>query len=619
MRKTITDLNRMQNLTKHLLLLIVIFPIIIFLSSVFAEKAAAQQDCKDAGGECKFFCFNGNTIETEECSSKFPSRLCCIPNSPTSVPTQPPAPAPVPFDCSGTKGGSTYECFPGGCSSPYTYSGYNNSGTSCDTNGQVCCVNYNVPTPTIPACKKLGDSCSTAQCCGDLVCRDYECKPPRSPTSTPTYTCETSGGKCTSDAVACGSLGSYESGGAYDLSLCPSSLPQCCMLSTPKPTATPIPTSSVSKNLVWRQYLVCPECKSESASNDCKTPPDTQCQETQGATCNNGACVYLPKPNSVTTCRLASGDTGSCQGGKCTIGAPTSCNDSIVDGYKLHCAGSCIAGQRDFSSSKYNNCGSGFCCGTAGPTATPIPATSNTICPVNANGNVIVKCQTTNPNLGVVCNPLYQLKGLNPCQPDEICWQCNLPTPTPTTVPTGTPAPTSPPPPTSTPPPGSVLLALSLTLEGIGANRTNLPIEISNVTVEVHSNVIAKQGRIIYSGAGKPDNGRFKGTVDLGNSLEAGEHIITIKIDKYLKKQVLVNIPSSLQTQTIQVSTNLLAGDVNNDGVVNTLDYSAVIDCFGPKKNAPTCTNKSSDIDFNGAVDGIDYNIVVRNFGKSDE
>ena len=68
-----------------------------------------------------------------------------------SVPTNTPTPTPTPeilFDCSGAKLGYSYQCF-SSCQPPYIYSGYNNSGTSCDSYNQTCCVNYNVSTPTL--------------------------------------------------------------------------------------------------------------------------------------------------------------------------------------------------------------------------------------------------------------------------------------------------------------------------------------------------------------------------------------------------------------------------------------------------------------------------------------
>ena len=71
------------------------------------------------------------------------------PLTPTSIPTPTLTSTPdTLFDCSGVKLGYGYQCFSGSCQSPYAYSGYNNSGTSCDNNNQICCVNYNVSTAT---------------------------------------------------------------------------------------------------------------------------------------------------------------------------------------------------------------------------------------------------------------------------------------------------------------------------------------------------------------------------------------------------------------------------------------------------------------------------------------
>ena len=189
--------------------------------------------------------------------------------------------------------------------------------------------------------------------------------------------------------------------------------------------------------------------------------------------------------------------------------------------------------------------------------------------------------------------------------------------------------PTSPPLPTSiptpTPPlPGSTVIDLSLTLEGIEAKRKLLStIEVSSVTIEAFKDtdrkkpVSTKQGLVIYNLV----NGKFKGTVDLG-ILAKGNYLVTIKIDKYLKKlsQNILTAIGGTQTQTIPVATTLLHGSINDDDIIDVLDYNAILSCYGNKLNTVLCENKEVvDLTFDRVVDIIDLNIIFRNFDKTDD
>jgi hypothetical protein len=61
---------------------------------------------------------------------------------------------------------------------------------------------------------------------------------------------------------------------------------------------------------------------------------------------------------------------------------------------------------------------------------------------------------------------------------------------------------------------------------------------------------------------------------------------------------------------TSSPTTALLQGDINNDGVVNILDYTLLSNAFGS-------SNSEADINKDGVVNILDYTILSNNFGKS--
>jgi len=189
--------------------------------------------------------------------------------------------------------------------------------------------------------------------------------------------------------------------------------------------------------------------------------------------------------------------------------------------------------------------------------------------------------------------------------------------------------PTSPPLPTSiptpTPPvPGSTVIDLSLTLEGIEAKRTLpskaalMPIILEAFKDSDTTNLVSsKQGLVVYN----PVSGKFQGTVDFG-ILAKGDYLVKIKINKYLKKlsQNVLTVIGGTQTQTIPVAATLLRGSINDDDVIDVLDYNAILSCYGNKLNTPLCKNRQvADLNFDGVVDIIDLNIIFRNFDKTDD
>ncbi|HXS14585.1 MAG TPA: dockerin type I domain-containing protein [Candidatus Saccharimonadales bacterium] len=71
----------------------------------------------------------------------------------------------------------------------------------------------------------------------------------------------------------------------------------------------------------------------------------------------------------------------------------------------------------------------------------------------------------------------------------------------------------------------------------------------------------------------------------------------------------------SLSPEPSTTPTNIV-GDLNNDGVVDLLDYNLLMSCYGDKFNTSTClVGNAADLSGDGVVDGVDYNILIRAMG----
>ncbi|HWY79070.1 MAG TPA: hypothetical protein VNW29_01805 [Candidatus Sulfotelmatobacter sp.] len=201
---------------------------------------------------------------------------------------------------------------------------------------------------------------------------------------------------------------------------------------------------------------------------------------------------------------------------------------------------------------------------------------------------------------------------------------------------TGSPNPTILPLPTVT----GTALNFSLFLHGVGSagdnpnpsgnslsNKNPLhPQRALNVTVFNTSNqIVASSSSPVVFDSG---TGTFIGAVGLPQSVQSGNYSIKIQTDRYLRKLVpgIQQIVSGQMTQVTPVQ--MIAGDTNNDNVLNILDYNALLDCgYGQLNplpmNDPNSTfhsaacqvhTPSEDVDINddGIINSIDYNLFLR-------
>ncbi len=207
----------------------------------------------------------------------------------------------------------------------------------------------------------------------------------------------------------------------------------------------------------------------------------------------------------------------------------------------------------------------------------------------------------------------------------------------PTITPSGTPSATTTPFPTQV----STTLELDILLHGIGASGDNPnpkgsslsnknPLhpqrDISIVLIDSDNKELdSKASSINYDYAG----GNFNGTIDLGPVFPSGNYNIKVKSGKYLRKLVpgIVNIKTLSKNPIPQ--TDLVAGDIKDDNVLNVLDYNILLDCgYGAINPLPIADPNSiynsqfcvshtdfranTDLDDNGIINSFEYNLFLR-------
>lgn len=298
----------MRNLKKYLIILTVIFPVIILLSSVFAEKSSAGSTCSDKGGYCINVGFGGKCLpeysRTYTVSCFDPNEACCLPDSlltPTAVPTiAPPTPTSAPtstqISCQ-TAGGS---CIPiGPCAPPA-------QATSLSCESGVCCT-VPPPTSTLPTTAPktpvlkwtLITSCNV-----------------QAPAQATTSSCEnfTNSAACSGNGCAWQDAPEVDIYGGFCSAPASTPTPTSAPISptdTPIPTLTPIPTPTPTF------------CRNK---NDCNNPPE--CRTAELSQCLNPGkesafCLYAVKAAGAS-CTLPDKQTGICSNnGVCLVGGAT--------------------------------------------------------------------------------------------------------------------------------------------------------------------------------------------------------------------------------------------------------------------------------------------------------
>ncbi|MEK7573183.1 MAG: hypothetical protein AAB531_02040 [Patescibacteria group bacterium] len=220
-------------------------------------------------------------------------------------------------------------------------------------------------------------------------------------------------------------------------------------------------------------------------------------------------------------------------------------------------------------------------------------------------------------------------------KPQFICWGIPLGTmPSsctnliPTLAPTSKPTPTPTTKPTPTPTPRNTAIYLTIGLDGIGAagdnaNRNDLSASTKNpkritrdISIEIYnpnnSLVATKTGNIAYNSS----SGLFTGTINTG-TLNTGNYIVLVSSPGYLKRR-LPGVTSLTSGETYKANRiDLIAGDINNDNILNIADYNILADCVYIKTKGKICNQNASygtisDLNDNGVKNIYDYGLLLR-------
>lgn len=180
--------------------------------------------------------------------------------------------------------------------------------------------------------------------------------------------------------------------------------------------------------------------------------------------------------------------------------------------------------------------------------------------------------------------------------------------------------------------PGRTYFDFRLFLQGTGRDgATGQPQEgVRTLLVEVFDTdntlVAATTGAIGFDRATE----KFKGIIDMG-LLRTGKYLVKVTTDRYLRKLISQKAPLlTIQENSINglPEATLVVGDVNNDNVLNLLDYNILaVACFDSnhptfdpkaKFNSRACTThpqrKTADLNDDGFIDGKDFNLLIRSF-----
>jgi hypothetical protein len=110
----------------------------------------------------------------------------------------------------------------------------------------------------------------------------------------------------------------------------------------------------------------------------------------------------------------------------------------------------------------------------------------------------------------------------------------------------------------------------------------------------------------------------YRGSANLGKDFESDEYLVVVQANKYLAKQIS-NGPVAITNGEESVATPdpLVAGDANNDNVLDGADYNIMIGCYSDYAPAVACNQEQfAQADFNddGKVNQFDYNLLLREF-----
>lgn len=127
---------------------------------------------------------------------------------------------------------------------------------------------------------------------------------------------------------------------------------------------------------------------------------------------------------------------------------------------------------------------------------------------------------------------------------------------------------------------------------------------------------VAKPTYLLIYSVDLPGDGQYKG-LSLAGLTAGTEYTAYLKGPSQLDSGVTFNMASTVTNLNGGgTAILLLSGDLNDDNVVNSADFSIASSRFGTNENS---ANWNSNIDFNrdGVINTIDISIIIKNFGKT--
>lgn len=180
--------------------------------------------------------------------------------------------------------------------------------------------------------------------------------------------------------------------------------------------------------------------------------------------------------------------------------------------------------------------------------------------------------------------------------------------------------------PTPTLAPNQIRLNLNLKLQGVVSKpkdlMVNLPVKITvSKTASGAADILSSSVPFLFS-----QYGAFTGAI-LTSQITPDNYILLVKPGKHLQRKICDVLPSENTPGSYQCSQGssipitvgennldltgvyLFAGDINQDGIVDSADVATVIANLG--KTTPPAIQKA-DLNFDNVVDSQDYSLVIQ-------
>lgn len=157
-----------------------------------------------------------------------------------------------------------------------------------------------------------------------------------------------------------------------------------------------------------------------------------------------------------------------------------------------------------------------------------------------------------------------------------------------------------PPTPTPTPTPTPLPVSFDLKIELQGRRQANTS-RSRKVMIQIPTLGFTKS--VVLDDAGQTE-------IMPTNQVSPGKYDLLIKPEGYLQKQFTINLTTGLNSLDLSATHEFTAGDLDNSGEINSIDYSMIIAAWSTADNL-------ADIDGSGKVNSLDASIIIANWRKT--